>query len=129
MNSIDVYQYVASNNPRAARRIIESFGYNIRGNNLAQNLRDLVNNEGEDVVVEIMKYHPDAEYFSEMHSNFTGKKVKKKPTDFSFEKYAYLNAIGNNNQSTFKSDASANQTNTIILASAIILAIAIISKN
>jgi hypothetical protein len=119
---IDVFDYIASNNPRACKQILQDFDYVANSRNTAQNLRDLVNLEGEDAVVEIMKYHPDRSYFEPDKSS---KKLESMFDKFEKEKYAYLNATGSNQ--TVKTEHS-NQTNTIILASAIILAFAIISK-
>lgn len=122
MNRIDVYAYIASNNPRVCRQILQDFDYVARSRDMAQNLRDLVNLEGEAAVTEIMKYHPDRDYFEASGSS----KLESMFDKLEREKYAYLNATGSANIA--KPMESSNQQNTIILASAVILAIAILSK-
>jgi hypothetical protein len=124
-HKIDVYEYIASNNPRGATEILKDFGYRILSNNLSQNLRELVNNEGEDAVVEIMRIHPDRLYFEE--NNSTIKKFKKATKKLS-EASSFSNATGPTNPSSIVNQNHSNQTNTIILASAIVIAFAILSK-
>lgn len=121
--NIDVYEYIASNEPRKSQRLIESYGYTIRSRNMAQNLRELVNNEGESAVDSIMKIHPDFEYFVGAEKSST--KLTKKKDIYEHDKYAYLNAIGSQQHQT---NQIANQTNVLILAASLFLAVAIISK-
>ena len=55
-----VYDYIAKNNPQGAKTVCESFGYQVTNvHSMSQNLKDLVNNEGENALVEIMELHPD----------------------------------------------------------------------
>mgnify|MGYP000956151632 CR=1 FL=1 len=128
MNKIDVYEYIATNNPRASMQILRDFGYDVLNRqSMSQNLRDLVNKEGDSAIHEIMKYHPDRDYFSESVVATKIAKIKKK---FESEKEKYLNASGSNQNSNsiVHNLNSANTTNVIILASAIVIAIAITSK-
>lgn len=123
---IDVYKYIAANNPRDAKRVIEDFGYKIRSNDLANNLRQLVDKEGDSAVHALMKIHPDADYFEEVYSD------KYDNDNFELKKYAYLNASGpqENTQapSQNKADVYASQGNTFIMVAALLLAAAIIVK-
>jgi len=127
MNNIDVFQYIANNNPIASRRIINDYGYSVQNNDIAQSLRLLVNARGEEAMVQIMKYHPDVDYFEETFSKTNSKKSKIRNSTNDFERLMYLNATGGNN-SPIKNEITANQTNLMILAAAMMVTIAIISK-
>ena len=87
---MDVFDYIASNEPRKANQVIMNYGYRVNSPNLAQSLRDLVNYEGEDAMHDLMLVHPDHEYFLSVKSN---KNLTKKKDNFS-KNFAYLNAIG-----------------------------------
>lgn len=123
---MNVYQYIASNNPFVARNIIESFGYSPTSSNLAYGLEQLVNQEGEQALIRIIQNHPDRDIIIEMNEQPIIKKEKsscgcnskKSPLE-------YLNAIGGTSEARHLS----LQTNTFLLASALILAVAIISKH
>lgn len=130
-----VYDYIAESNPRDARSICESFGYTVTNpKQMGTNLKKLVNNEGEEALKSVMQIHPDKEILVE----YFGLKTKKRKKegcgcqDNSNRRLdqleAFINAGGNNNE---KSDAKvlASNTNTIIFASALVLAVAIIFKN
>ena len=121
---IDVYKYIAINSPRDAKRLIEDFGYQIKSNDLANNLRDLVNNEGEQAIEALMKIHPDAEYFEEFYSR------KYEKGNFDFSKNNFANASGPITQipNQNKADVYAAQGNTFIMVAALLLAAAIIVK-
>jgi len=125
---IDLYTYVAANEPRRAKKIIESFGYQCRSRNLAQNLRELVMNEGEEAVQEIMLIHPDFEYFSANAEKPKKKLAKKEFDNYQQNQYAYLNATGNEIAKQNISSQIGNQTSLMILAAAMMLTVAIISK-
>ncbi len=119
---MDVYQYFAESNPFIARNIIESFGYQVRSRDMASNLRELVNKEGEVALLKIMENHPDKDIILELFEK--KEPVYKKQESNSDTAYLqYLNASGNSEATKY-----GLQTNTFLLASALILAVAIISK-
>ena len=126
MYSIDVYQYIASNEPKRSEQLIKSFGYNCRKKDMAQNLRELVAYEGEKAVESMMKIHPDYDYFMDISSsNFSGSIHK----DYELDKFAYLNATGAQNQNMImQNNTIANLTNVSIIVAGLLLATAIISK-
>lgn len=129
-----VYDYIAENNPRQAKQLCESFGYTITNpRQMSENLKVLINNEGEHALKSLMDLHPDKEilidYFGvKKKSEGCGCGCKSKATHTSSYAplEAYLNASGRQ-----ESDAKtlATNTNTIIFASALVLAVAIIFKN
>jgi len=125
-----VYSYIAENNPNKVVSIIESFGYEVRDNsNLGKSLQELVSNVGESALLKIMDCHPDKDILLEVNAP---KKEKKESgcgcSGCSGGKAPqYLNASGSENPST--SNAMVSQTNTMLLAVALILSVAIIFKN
>lgn len=119
---MDVYEYFAASNPFIARNVIESFGYQLRSRDLASNLRELVNKEGEPALLKIMENHPDKEIILELFEK--KEPVYKRQESTPDTAYLnYLNASGNS-----EATRVGLQTNTFLLASALILAVAIISK-
>jgi hypothetical protein len=129
-----VYDYIAENNPQQAKQLCESFGYRITNpRQMSKNLKVLINNEGEHALKSLMDLHPDKEilidYFGAKKKSEgcgCGCKSKATPTSSYAPFEAYLNASGRQ-----ESDAQtlATNTNTIIFASALVLAVAIIFKN
>jgi hypothetical protein len=129
-----VYDYIAENNPQQAKQLCESFGYTITNpRQMSGNLKVLINNEGEHALKSLMDLHPDKEilidYFGTKNKKEgcgCGCKSKATPTPSYAPLEAYLNASGRQ-----ESDAKtlATNTNTIIFASALVLAVAIIFKN
>lgn len=131
---MDVYHYLAHNNPYAAKAICNKFGYRTTNINsksdLGDALKQVVSAEGEPALREVVSNHPDKELIIEMYapqhevykaadgSTETGKPCNgcAKAT----EKEHYLTAAG------FK---TSSETNTFLMAAALILAVAIISKN
>lgn len=132
-----VYDYVANVNPMGAKRLCESFGYKITNpNTMSQNLKTLVNNEGEEAIKMIMNLHPDKDIILDIfvgepkELNMSGRNScscgsKKDNTSQMLEQF--LNVSGRQDNSEAK--ALATNTNTIIFASALVLAVAIIFKN
>lgn len=127
---MDVYSYVASANPAQATNIINSFGYQVTNKrDMGSNLRTLVANEGEPALRAVLAAHPDKDILLEISEPMKGSKSKLHCDCKSCRKMRdnYLNASGREeNQS--EAARSASQTNTFLLAAAMILAVAIISK-
>lgn len=124
--NVDMYEYFASSNPFLAKKIIESFGYQITNRNMGQNLRTLVANEGEPALKAILDQHPDKDIILEVFGNSKSEESKKcscskSNSDDNYVKYMY--ASGQTEAKTL-----GMQTNTMLLASALILAVAIIAK-
>ena len=127
---MDVYSYVASANPAQASNIINSFCYQVTNkSDMGANLRTLVANEGEPALRAVLAAHPDKDILLEINEPTKGSKSKLHCDCKSCRKMRenYLNASGREeNQS--EAARSASQTNTFLLAAAMILAVAIISK-
>jgi hypothetical protein len=128
-----VYDYIANNNPQGAKDLCETYGYRVTNpNSMSQNLKTLVNNEGQDALESMMDLHPDKEIILQYFSKPTHKEDKSDcgclnniNTPQVLERF--LNASGKQDNSEAK--ALATNTNTIIFASCLVLAVAIIFKN
>lgn len=118
-----LYTRVAAANPNGAKSVIKSYGYEIRTNNLAQALKQLVAAEGEPALRSIVDIHPDKELILECYApakDDCGCKDKEKNHDKD-----YLNAVGK------MTDAQReNQlTNTFLIVSAVMVLGALIIRN
>ena len=129
-----IYEYIAANNPTQAERIIRRFGYESeRGSNLGDNLREVVAHEGEDALRAVLDIHHDREILVEV---FAPKEEKEscgcpKGKCSCKPKQEYMNADGWASaaaQERTAAQVSASQTNTFLMAAALILAVAIIVK-
>jgi hypothetical protein len=137
---MNVYLYIAENNPDAAYEICKKYGYfNINSmEELADALKSVVAENGQDSLEEILNIHPEKEVILEI---FDKKKVidtkpfeeviqsmfeKNKPVEK--EKDCGCMKSADATQSTTAAPSSVvNQTNTYILVGALIVSIAILS--
>jgi hypothetical protein len=125
---MDVYEYIAESNPKVAKDIIESFGYEY-ANTPDMGLSQLISKVGEPALKRVMDNHPDKELLIEMFSD-------KQST-------AVICGCGNRRQDGFlnisgaepqkekdNSGASmiAQQTNAMILVSALFIFTALMIK-
>ena len=131
---MDIYTYIASSNPYQSKAILHKYGYSVRdvkdANDLGICLKKLVTYEGEDALKDILDSHPDRGVLNEIYE--TERKVEYKNMDGSrdgcncncrgYEQY--LNFAG----SLDRPSKSVQQTSIFILASALLLAAAIIVK-
>lgn len=130
----DIFEYVAANNPLGAKAIIHKHGFTFQGvetaSDLGEMLRGVVAEEGMPAFKDVLELHPDKEIIVEQFgiaapaappssgcgcsgcSKKTGKSVA--------EEY-----VGSIQQST---GLSLAQGNTFLIAAALILAVAIVSK-
>jgi len=128
--NMSVYQYVAESNPMEAERIIDSFGYTI-AKTPDMGLSQLVANVGEPALKKVMENHPDKEIILEMFGNESNDKKTCGCKSCANRQENYLNATGDttNNPPTKSQDVMANQTNVILLVSALFISVALIYKN
>jgi hypothetical protein len=141
---MNVFRYVAESNPNGAVQIINSFGYDVTStSDLGKSLSELVAEVGEPAFKKVMDNHPDKDVILELYqSNNTKEKEDKscgcdgcrnrnKDKDY----LQYLNITGNDALTKEKSSSSntnthllANQTNVILVVSALFIATALILK-
>lgn len=76
---MEIYEYIANNDPQAAEQILRQFGYqsmNVQtAEDLGQCLSDLVAQEGDAALTEIASIHPDKDLILE---KFGDKKASSK---------------------------------------------------
>lgn len=127
---MSVYQYVAESNPIVAERIIDSFGYTV-ANTPDMGLSQLVAKVGEPALKKVMENHPDKEIILEMFGNENPDKSSCGCSSCSHKHDKYLNASGEETKNTQSKsqELMANQTNVILLVSALFISVALIYKN
>jgi hypothetical protein len=140
---MNVFKYVADSNPNGAVQIINSFGYDVKSkSDLGKSLSELVAEVGEPAFKKVMDNHPDKDVILELYaSENNNNKEKECDCDSCREKkqinehLQYLNATGSGKFADEKSSNSstnthllANQTNVILVVSALFIATALILK-
>jgi hypothetical protein len=139
---MNVYEYVAESNPQMAEQILHSFNYDtIDAPDMG--LSQLVDLVGKPALKKVMENHPDKDIILEMFSKGIDKKEEKicgcdtcRNRSRNNEHLQYLNATGVGAFADEKASASttnthllANQTNVILVVSALFIATALILKN
>jgi len=142
---MNVFNYVAESNPIGSVQLINSFGYDVTNDsNLGKSLSELVAEVGEEAFKKVIDLHPDKDVILELNSDKTlqnknsscgcdvCKSIAKKE-----EYLTYLNISGKgqfadekptNNNNTTNTHLLANQTNVILVVSALFIATALILK-
>ena len=127
---MNVYHYIAQNNPDAANDICKKFGYfQINSiDELANCLQNIVAQDGESALKDVMSLHPDKDVLIELFD-----KKKDEPTTPVVVQQPMpimANADGCScNKNADGSSSMVNQTNMYILFGAVIVSIAILSYN
>ena len=142
---MNVYEYVAESNPQVAEQILNSFNYDAI-DLPDMGLSQLVDKVGEPALQKVMENHPDKDIILEMFSkkdnvknNSCGCDSCRNRNRNNDEYLTYLNATGNGampattsssaNDSSSNTHLLANQTNVILVVSALFIATALILKN
>jgi hypothetical protein len=139
---MNVYEYVAESNPQIAEQILNSFNYDtIDAPDMG--LRQLVDLVGKPALKKVMENHPDKDIILEMFSKEMDRKEEKscgcdtcRNKSRNEENLQYLNMTGTgkfadekSSNSTTNTHLLANQTNVILVVSALFIATALILKN
>jgi hypothetical protein len=140
---MNVFKYVAESNPNGAVQIINSFGYDVTSNSdLGKSLSELVAEVGEPAFKKVIDNHPDKDVILELYASENTKDKEKecdcdscKSKRMINDHLQYLNATGSGKFADEKSSNSstnthllANQTNVILVVSALFIATALILK-
>jgi hypothetical protein len=128
---MNVYKYVAENDPNGAVSIINSFGYEcVSTKDLGKSLSELVSVVGEPALKKVMDFHPDKEIILEMYSDKESCPTCKASKNAYMNQERFLNVSGSEVVGQTKGDNTtlAHQTNVILVVSALIIAVALISK-
>lgn len=138
---MNVYLYIAENNPDEAYEICKKYGYfNINSiEELADALKSIVAENGQEPLEEILNIHPEKEVILEI---FDKKKVidekplediiqkifdKNKPVPMEKQDCGCMKSADATTTTQVAPSAVVNQTNTYILVGALIVSIAILS--
>jgi hypothetical protein len=142
---MNVFKYVAESNPNGAVQIINSFGYDVRNtSDLGKSLSELVAEVGEPAFKKVMDNHPDKDVILELYATEKTDDKEEKSCGCDScknrrrieDNLQYLNITGAGKFADEKSSTSttnthllANQTNVILVVSALFIATALILKN
>jgi hypothetical protein len=140
---MNVFKYVAESNPNGAVQIINSFGYDVTStSDLGKSLSELVAEVGEPAFKKVMDNHPDKDVILELYGSDNTKNNEKecncdtcRDRTRMNDHLQYLNVTGGGTFANEKSSNSttnthllANQTNVILVVSALFIATALILK-
>lgn len=140
---MNVFKYVAESNPNGAVQIINSFGYDITSkSDLGKSLSELVAEVGEPAFKKVMDNHPDKDVILELYASEDTKDKDKecgcdscRNRNMMSDHLQYLNVTGSgkfadekSSNSTTNTHLLANQTNVILVVSALFIATALILK-
>lgn len=132
MPKVNIFTYMAAANPYFAKSLAHKYGYEFdRDQRLDTVLQQLVSYEGEPVLMEMVENHPDKELFMEYFEKKYAKELKgEKEKSASGEMAAYMNFTGQLAavQQTAENRKLTSETSLMVLAGAVLIAFAIISK-
>jgi hypothetical protein len=129
---MDIYTYIASSNPYQARAILHKYGYSVKDartpTDIGTCLKQLVVYEGEDAFNDILESHPDKnvlleKYSSKEKSGCEGGKCSC--AKCVAKEVSYMNFNGKEEN---KSGSNVREISIFIIASALLLASAILVK-
>lgn len=130
-NRINIYSYTAASNPYFVKSLAHKYGYVFeRDHPLPSVLEQLVSYEGEPVLMEIIENHQDKElfmeYFKKKMADNKDEDSGKKNNEFA----TYLNFSGQIEamKQSVENKQLTSQTSLMVLAGALLIAFAIISK-
>jgi hypothetical protein len=128
---VNIYTYMAASNPYFAKALAHKYGYEFdKDQRLDTVLQQLVSYEGEPALMEIIENHPDKDLFKEyFDKKFPENKKEEKREGFG-EMAAYMNFTGQiaAAQQTAENKRLTSETSLMVLAGAILIAFAIITK-
>jgi hypothetical protein len=132
MPRVNIYQYVAASNPYFAKALAHKYGYEFdKDQRLDTVLQQLVSYEGEPALTEIIENHQDKELFMDYFKKKYGESMEsEKDKSPISEVAAYMNFTGQlaAAQQTAENRKLTSETSLMVLAGAILIAFAIITK-
>jgi hypothetical protein len=126
---VNIYSYIAASNPYFAKSLAHKYGYEFdKEQSLSTVLQQLVSYEGEPAFMEMIDNHPDKELFMEYFEKKYSKKEEK--TDSVKEIANYMNFTGQIEaaKQTAENRRLTQETSLMVLAGAVLIAFAIMSK-
>lgn len=126
---VNIYAYIAASNPYFAKSLAHKYGYEFdKDQSLATVLQQLVSYEGEPALMEMIDNHPDKELFMEYFEKKYANKEEK--PDAVKEIAQYMNFTGQIEaaKQTAENRRLTQETSLMVLAGAVLIAFAIMSK-
>lgn len=126
---VNIYAYIAASNPYFAKSLAHKYGYEFdKEQSLSTVLQQLVSYEGEPALMEMIDNHPDKELFMEYFEKKYNKKEEK--PDAVKEIAQYMNFTGQIEaaKQTAENRRLTQETSLMVLAGAVLIAFAIMSK-
>lgn len=131
MSRPNIYSYTAATNPYFVKSLAHKYGYQFdKDQRLDTVLQQLVSYEGEPVLMEIIENNPDKDLFMEYFERKHQKKDEQKAQPVQAELATYMNFTGQLAaiQQTAENKKLTSETSLMVLAGAILIAFAIITK-
>jgi hypothetical protein len=131
MSRPNIYHYTAATNPYFVKSLAHKYGYQFdKDQRLDTVLQQLVSYEGEPVLMEIIENNPDKDLFMEYFERKHQKKDEQKSQPVQSELSNYMNFTGQLAaiQQTAENKKLTSETSLMVLAGAILIAFAIITK-
>ena len=131
MSRPNIYSYTAATNPYFVKSLAHKYGYQFdKDQKLDTVLQQLVSYEGEPVLMEIIENNPDKDLFMEYFERKQQKKDEQKLQPVQSELANYMNFSGQLAaiQQTAENKKLTPETSLMVLAGAILIAFAIITK-
>ena len=129
--NINMYSYVAASNPYFAKSLLHKFGYVVEKDQpLGNALQQLVAYEGEPALMAIVENNPDKELFMEYFEKSMPKKEDCGCNKNGNQLIEYMNFSGQIQAAAQlqENQKTTSQTSLMVLAGAMLIAFAIISK-
>lgn len=126
-----MYSYVAASNPYFAKSLLHKFGYVVeKDQQLGNALQQLVAYEGEPALMAIIENNPDKELFMEYFEKSMPKKEDCGCNKSGNQLIEYMNFSGQIQAAAQlqENQKTTSQTSLMVLAGAMLIAFAIISK-
>jgi hypothetical protein len=135
MANVDMFAYVAANNPYFVKSLLHKYNYIVdAGQPLGKALQQLVAFEGEPAMMDIIENNPDKdvfmEYFEKKYGMKDGKCSSCQKSDSSSNLLGFMNFTGQIQAAQQVADNKrlTSETSLMVLAGAVLIAFAIISK-
>lgn len=136
-----MYTYVAASNPSLVKALAHKYGYPLKNNpDLPKVLEQLVGAEGEEALMDIIKNHPEYDLFKDYFSQEANLKAPEPKIGCGGgcagcngqKRDAMVGLVGNVSQDApqfRESKKIVQETSLIVLASAVIIAVAVLAKS
>jgi hypothetical protein len=131
LQRVNIYTYIAATNPYFAKSLAHKYGYVFeKEQRLDSVLQQLVSYEGEPALIEMIENHPDKDLFREYFEKKFSENKQPATKDNIGELSAYMNFTGQlaAAQQTAENRKLTSETSLMVLAGAILIAFAIITK-